>query len=90
VNASYRGNHGHATLDEIDSKAWQSIVLKIRPAKLDRYVLALDIPSLFQALAEGGCDIVRLTNRPGTEVSDHGEGARLRADRQWAGSNRPA
>ena len=90
MDAAYRGNHGDSTLNEIGRKAWQSIVLKIRPAKLDRYVLALDVPDLFQPLAEGGRDIVGLTNRSGTEVSDHGQGARLRADRQWASANRPA
>jgi hypothetical protein len=89
VDASYRGNYGHSTLDQIRRKGWQSTVLKVRPAKLDRDVLALDIPGLFQPLAEGGGDILSLTNRSGTEVPDHGEGARLRADRRWAGSNSP-
>ncbi|TME24122.1 MAG: hypothetical protein E6I75_28850 [Chloroflexi bacterium] len=60
MNATNRCDHGHAALDEIGCETWQSIVMKICPAELDRHVLAFGIAGLFQTLAEGRGDIVSL------------------------------
>src|SRR5688572_27150036 len=48
------------TLDEVGRKGRQSIVLEIRPAKLDRYIPAFDVPGVFEPLAEGGGDVFSL------------------------------
>ena len=39
-------------VNQISSHSWQSIVLTLRPAVFDRYVLALDKTCFLQALAE--------------------------------------
>src|SRR4029453_7073732 len=90
VDAAYRGNHCHSTLNEIGREGGQSIVLKIRPAEFDRNVLPFDIAGLSQPLTEGGGEIGSLASRPGTEVSDHRDGALLCADRPRAGDGRAA
>jgi hypothetical protein len=45
-------NHGHFAANEIGQQRWKSIVLILRPAVFDSYVLALDIAGFAQALME--------------------------------------
>ena len=52
-----RDNHGHLTANQIGRQCRQSVVLILRPAIFDRYVLAFDIAGFSQALAERGQDV---------------------------------
>ena len=47
-----RGDHGHATADEVGHQRWQSIVLAFQPVVLDRHVLAFDGAGFVEAFTE--------------------------------------
>ena len=47
-----RGNHTHLAANQIGCEVRQPIVLTLRPAVLDRKVLALEIAAFTQTLAE--------------------------------------
>src|ERR1700730_11770383 len=47
-----RSDHRHLTAYQIGCEVGQSVGLVLRPAILDRQILAFDITSFFQALAE--------------------------------------
>jgi hypothetical protein len=49
-----RGDHRHATADEISHQRRQAIVLAVQPVILDRHALALDIAGFGKAFAERG------------------------------------
>src|SRR6516225_2393907 len=48
------GNHGHLSANQIGRQCRQSIVLVLRPAILDRDVVAFDIANFVQPLTEPG------------------------------------
>src|ERR1700730_155730 len=47
-----RSDHRHLTAYQIGCEVWQSVGLVLRPAIFDRQILAFDITSFFQNLAE--------------------------------------
>ena len=47
-----RGDHGHATADEVSHERRQAIVLALQPVVLDHHVLALDVAGFVEAFAE--------------------------------------
>ena len=49
-----RSDHCHLTAYQIGCEVRQPIVLVLRPAILDRYILALDVPGFANALPECG------------------------------------
>src|SRR5262245_50751331 len=58
-----RSDHRHLTAYQIGCEVGQSVVLVLRPAILNRHILALDVAGFTKALAECGqisCTIDRL------------------------------
>src|SRR5215470_13283296 len=49
-----RSDHRHLTAYQIGCEVGQSVVLVLRPAILDRHILALDVAGFTKALAECG------------------------------------
>src|SRR5215475_15792314 len=49
-----RSDHRHLTAYQIGCEVGQSVVLVMRPAILDRHILALDVPGFTNALPECG------------------------------------
>jgi len=49
-----RGDHGHATADEVGHERRQAIELALQPVVLHRYVLAFNVAGFVEALAEPG------------------------------------
>src|SRR5262249_20787275 len=47
-----RGDDGDLLLNQIDRQRWQSVILAVRPAVLDRHVLTLDVAGFLQTLPE--------------------------------------
>ena len=47
-----RGDHGHATADEVGHERGQAIVLALKPVVLDHHVLALDVTGFVERFAE--------------------------------------
>src|SRR5262245_20724122 len=77
-----RSDHCYLTPDQIDCEVWQSIGLGLRPAILDRHVLALGMTDCTNALPECGhkkCTISRLRH---AEIPDHRHRRLLRPRRK--------
>jgi len=81
-SARDRDNHGHLAVNEIGQQRWKSIVLILRPAVFDRYVLALDIAGFAQTLTERAQTAREHVRRFAPEVSDHWHRGLLRARRE--------
>src|SRR3989442_780903 len=47
TGAAAGDDHGHLTTNQVGGQRWQSIVIDIRPAIFDLYVLVLDIAGFF-------------------------------------------
>src|SRR5262249_6291493 len=76
-------DHGNLAANEIGGKLRQSIKLILGPAVDDRYILALDITSLFQALAQCSQSARhRSIWRPAVEQPDHRHRRLLRTPRE--------
>src|SRR4029077_3360742 len=54
-----RSDHRHLTAYQIGREVGQSVGLVLRPAILDRHILALDVAGFTKALAEIACTIDR-------------------------------
>ena len=67
----FAGNHGDVTANQFGGQCWQPIVLTLREAVFDRYVLALDVAGFFQALAERGQKVWIIAGRPAVEETDY-------------------
>jgi hypothetical protein len=52
-------NHSHLALDQVRHETWQSTILVVRVAILDRNVLAFDEASLLQAGTECGDEMTK-------------------------------
>src|SRR5262245_16508642 len=61
-----RSDHCYLTPDQIGCEVWQSIGLGLRPAILDRHVLALGITGFTNALPE--CAVTRYARSAGSET----------------------
>ena len=66
-----RSDHCHLTAYQIGCEVGQSIVLVLRPAILDRHVLALDVAGFTDALPECGHKKCSLSRRQAAEESDY-------------------
>ena len=76
------GDHVDLAANEIGRHRRQSIGLILAPAIVDRDILALDVATLFEALAERP-QIIRVTvSHRGVEISDHRHRRLLRARRE--------
>jgi hypothetical protein len=69
-------DHGYLTPNEIGRQRRHPIVLTIRPTKLDRDVLALDVAGFFQTLAEPGHQMRRWIGRRDVQKSHNRNGCR--------------
>src|SRR5262245_48491936 len=78
-----RSDHGHLTAYQIGCEVGQSVVLVLRPAILDRHVLALDVAGFTNALAECGQILCTIGRRRAAEEPDHRHRRLLRARREW-------
>jgi hypothetical protein len=81
---SGRGDYGNLSANQFGRKLRQPIVLALRPAVFDHYVLALDIADLLQALTKCAQTVRQFVRRSLIEEPDHRHRLLLRARR-----NRP-
>src|SRR5262249_46209363 len=66
-----RGDDGNAAANQLGRQARQSIVIILRRAVFDRYILALDIASVLEALTESAQTIHARVEHIGVEKSDY-------------------
>jgi hypothetical protein len=72
LGAAMRSDHRHLTAYQIGCKVGQSIILVLRPAILDRHILALDVAGFTNALPECGQKTCTIGRRPrAAEEPDH-------------------
>jgi hypothetical protein len=64
-------DHRHLTAYQIGCEVGQYVVLVLRPAILDRHILALDVAGFANALLEWGQIPCTISKRRATEESDH-------------------
>src|SRR2546430_434674 len=64
-----RGDHRHLTAYQIGCEVGQSVGLVLRPAILDRHILALDVAGFTKALAECGQIACTIDRRRAAEES---------------------
>src|SRR5262249_18016411 len=69
--------------NQLGRQARQSIVIILRRAVFDRYILALDIAGVLEALTESAQTIHARVERIGIEASDHRHGRLLRTRGEW-------
>src|SRR6266540_6522169 len=77
-----RSDHRHLTAYQIGCEVGQSVVLVLRPAILDRHILALDVAGFTNALPECGQIACTISKRRAAEEPDHRWRSLLRARRQ--------
>jgi hypothetical protein len=65
-----RGDHGHATANEVSHQRWQSIELALQIMVLDRDVLALHDAGFVEAFTERSAKARGGLGRPGTDEAD--------------------
>src|SRR5215472_17273670 len=81
-----RSDHCHLTAYQIGCEVGQSVVLVLRPAILNRHILALDVAGFTNALPEGGQKACTIGRRPrAAEQSYHRHRWLLRARRERPG-----
>ncbi len=66
-----RSDHRHLTAYQIGCEVGQSVVLVLRPAILDRHILALDVAGFTNALPECGQKACAIGKRRNAEETDH-------------------
>jgi hypothetical protein len=81
-NTSGPGDYGDLPMNQFSRQLRQSIKLILAPTVCDRYVLALDIAGLLQALAKSAQTVRSRLSRSVFEVPDHRQGCLLRARRE--------
>src|SRR5215831_4518950 len=74
-----RSDHRHLTAYQIGCEVGQSVGLVLRPAILDRHILALDVAGFTKALAECGQISCTIDRRRAAEEPDHRHRRLLRA-----------
>src|SRR5947208_2341619 len=78
-----RSDHRHLTAYQIGCEVGQSVVLVLRPAILNRHILALDVTGFTNALPERGQKACTIGRRPrAAEESYHRHRRLLRARRE--------
>src|SRR5262249_50961366 len=78
-----RSDHRHLTAYQIGCEVGQSVGLVLRPAILDRHILALDVAAFMKALAECGQIACTISRRPrAAEEAYHRHCRLLRARRE--------
>ena len=77
-----RSDHRHLTAYQIGCEVGQSIILILRPAILDRHILALDVARFTKALAECGQIACTIDRRRAAKESYHRHRWLLRARRE--------
>ena len=79
-----RGNHGHATADEVGHERRQAIVFALQPVVFDHHVLGLDVASFVKGLTEHSAEARGFLRRSGADKTNDRHGCLLRT-----GSPRP-
>jgi hypothetical protein len=74
-----RSDHGHLTANQIRRHCRQPIVLTIRPAIFDRYVLSLGVAVYLESLAEHSHQVCSFAGSSRVEKPDHRHCRLLRA-----------
>src|SRR5262245_64879970 len=77
-----RSDHRHLTAYQVSCEVGQSIILILRPAILDRHILAFDVPAFADALPECGHKTCSVGGRRAAEEPDHRHRRLLRARRE--------
>src|SRR5262245_10045527 len=77
-----RSDHRHLTAYQIGCEVGQSVVLVLRPAILDRHILALDVAGFTKALPECGQIACTISKRRAADQSYHRHCRLLRAYRE--------
>src|SRR5262249_50544449 len=77
-----RSDHHHLPAYQIGCEVGQYVVLVLRPAILDRHILALDVAGFAEALAECRQIASTIDRRRAAEKSDHRHRRLLRARRE--------
>src|SRR5215813_326186 len=85
-----RSDHRHLPAYQIGREVGQSVGLVLRPAILDRHILALDVAGFTKALAECGQISCTIDRRRAAEEPDHRHRRLLRARRERPRSRRAA
>src|SRR5262249_29561303 len=74
-----RSDHRHLTAYQVSCEVGQSIILILRPAVLDRHILAFDVPAFADALPECGHKTCSVGGRPAAKEPDYRHPGLLRA-----------
>src|SRR5262245_6893126 len=77
-----RSDHRHLTAYQIACEVGQSVDLVLRPAILNRHILALDVAGFTKALAECGQISCTIDRRRAAEEPNHRHSRLLRARRE--------
>jgi hypothetical protein len=77
-----RSDHRHLTAYQLSCEGGQSIILILRPAILDRHILAFDVPAFADALPECGHKTGSVGGRRAAEEPDYRHRRLLRARRE--------
>src|SRR6516225_7024356 len=85
-----RSDHRHLTAYQVSCEVGQSIILILRPAILDRHILAFDVPVFADALPECGHKTCSVGGRRAAEEPDHRHRRLLRARRERPRGSRAA
>src|SRR6516165_5982340 len=85
-----RSDHRHLTAYQLSCEVGQSIILILRPAILDRHILAFDVPAFADALPECGHKTCSVGGRRAAEEPDYRHRRLLRARRERPRGSRTA
>src|SRR5262245_37332198 len=89
-NTSGRDNHGDLPPNQLGRQLRQPIKLILAPTIYDRYVIALDIAGVLEALAKSAQTVLDSLRRSVIKEADHRHRRLLRARREWKGCRRAA
>src|SRR5262249_60336987 len=87
---SGRHNHGDLPPNQLGRQLRQPIKLILAPTVYDRYVIALDIAGVLEALAKSAQTVLNSLRRSVIKEADHRHRRLLRARRERPRGNRPA
>jgi len=68
---AWRGDHRHATADEVIHERRQAMVLAVHPVVLDHHVLAFDVAGVVEAFAERSDIAYGVLGRPAVDEADY-------------------
>src|SRR5215472_16554208 len=90
IVSSGRGDHGHATADQVGHEFRQTTELALPPVVLDHHVPALDVAGFAEAFAERSRIARGGIGRPTVDEADDRQRRLLRPRREWPHSRRAA